>query len=69
MTLCRYDLKQTGLSDAEIAVLSDEDMEVIAQEMDNFIEDYYFDKEVWEHVTQIGLHRLELARTRKEKQP
>ena len=61
VTLRRYDLKQTGLSDAQIEALTDEDMEMIAEEMDCFIEDYYFDKQVWEHVLRTATTRLEFG--------
>ena len=58
--LCRYDLKQTGLTDTQIGALTDEDMEEIAREMDCFIEDYYFDDEVWKHVLATATTRLTL---------
>ena len=37
--ISRADLRQTGLTDEQIAQLSNGDMEAIAQEMDNYIED------------------------------
>lgn len=61
IVLCRFDLKQTGLTDEQIAALTDEDMEVIAVAMDCFIEDYYFDKQIWEQVYRTATLRLEFG--------
>ena len=60
IVICRFDLKQTGLSDAEIEALDDEDMEVIAEQLGHFIEDYY-DEEVWQQVKLSVIMRLEFG--------
>ena len=66
--LRRYDLKQTGLTDAQIEALTDEDMETIADKMDCFIEDYYFDNQVWEHVLEIATDCLAARRNHENHQ-
>jgi len=65
--ISRADLRQTGLTNEQIAELSDEDMEAIAEEMDNYIEDYYFDQDVWEHLRKTALRspRLKVQRSTK----
>ncbi len=67
IVISRYDLKQTGLSDAEIEALDDEDMETIAEQLRHFIEDNYFDEEIWsdeeirQHVKRSAIMRLEFG--------
>lgn len=62
MRLSRYDLQNTELSREQILALTDADMEVIAEQMDCFIEDYSFDKQMWEHVYRIANRLIQTSK-------
>ncbi len=58
LSICRLDLVNAGCNREQIAALTDEQMQHIAEAIGNYIEDYSFDEGEWEKTVRYIVGRL-----------
>lgn len=67
LSICRLDLVNAGCNREQVAALTDEQMQHIAEAIDNYIEDYAFEEGEWEEIVCfiVRVQLAEIAATQK----